>query len=161
MSNAKDNKKATGGTKAATSPTASKAAKDKEKTPQVSTDAGKTKAQQNSDKQTTGGEVASLGTQGKEAATGTQGTDADNQVTDKDLQIAANIVSGLAALAKSEPKATTEKRERIAKDLFAKKSGLSVIYFTSDFMPFGTENDAKQHASKLDNKIVTPITKED
>lgn len=161
MSNAKDNKKATGGTKKTTVAPASKAVKDKEKTPQVSTIAGETKDQQDSDKQTTGGEVASLGTQDENAATGTQGSDADNQVTDKDLKTAANIISGLAALAKTEPKAATEKRERIAKDLFAKKSGLSVIYFTSDLVPFGTENDAKQHAAKLTNKIVTPITKED
>lgn len=141
MSNAKDNKKATGGTKAATNATTQKAAENKEKTPQVSTNAGKTKDQQNSDKQTTGGEVTSLGTQGKDATTGAQGADTDNKV--------------------KEPKATTEKRERIAKDLFAKKSGLSVIYFTSDLMPFGTDNDAKQHAAKLDTKIVTPINRED
>lgn len=140
MSNAKDNKKATGGAKTTKNATTTQATESKEQTSQVPTNTGETKDQQNSDKQTTGGEVASLGTQGKSAETGEQGADTDNQV--------------------KKPKAITEKRERIAKDLFAKRSGLSVIYFTSDLVPFGTENDAKQHAATLDNKIVTPINRE-
>lgn len=60
-----------------------------------------------------------------------------------------------------EPKSVTEKRERIAKDVFANNTGLSVIFFTSDMMPFRTKSDALNHAFGLTNKKVTPINKED
>jgi|GEM_PF-6758137 len=61
---------------------------------------------------------------------------------------------------KSEPKQGSE-RKRIAKSVFSQKSSLSVIYFTSDLVPFSNESDALKHAAKLKDKTVTPITKED
>lgn len=60
-----------------------------------------------------------------------------------------------------EPKSLTEKRTRLAKQKFEEYPGLDTIYFTSDLLPFAKENDAVKHAQGLNNKIVTPVIKED
>lgn len=53
-----------------------------------------------------------------------------------------------------------EKINKIAADLFKKRS-YEALYFTADAVPFATENDAQQHAAKLENKAVVKRTKSD
>ncbi|NDV45501.1 hypothetical protein D0T49_00340 [Paludibacter sp. 221] len=58
-----------------------------------------------------------------------------------------------------EPKANAEKRTKIANDIFTKNSALNAVYFTSDFLPFGNENDARKHAVTLKDNTVTTISR--
>ena len=95
-----------------------------------------------SNQSSTSAESSGVDNQLEAGATGTQGSGDDSNKV------------------KSEPKQGSE-RKRIAKSVFSQKSGLSVIYFTSDLVPFGSESDALKHAAKLNDKTVTPITKED
>lgn len=54
-----------------------------------------------------------------------------------------------------EPESTTKKRDKIAAEVFA-GSTRTVLYFTSDLVPFASENDAIKHARTLkDQNIVT------
>lgn len=95
--------------------------------------------------------ATSSGTQAKAPTTETPGASSETEskeVKTKELPV-------------EKPNANTEKRKRIAKDLFAKNDGLTEIFFTSDFMPFAKEQDAKKHGAGLNDKTVTPITKED
>lgn len=92
----------------------------------------------------------SSGTQAKASTTPTQAASSETESKDVKNELQAE-----------KPNANTEKRKRIAKNLFAKNDGLTEIFFTSDFMPFAKEQDAKKHGSGLNDKTVTPITKED
>ncbi len=53
-----------------------------------------------------------------------------------------------------------EKINKVAASIFAKRN-YEALYFTSDGTPFETENTAKQHAAKLENKAVVKRTKSD
>lgn len=53
-----------------------------------------------------------------------------------------------------------EKINKVAASVFAKRN-YEALYFTSDGVPFETENTAKQHAAKLENKAVVKRTKSD
>lgn len=128
-----------------------------------------------------GGEIASLDTQNQSGSAATKGADSESGENDlnnqdddlsgiHDEQSAKEAIKGLikevidengGTVLTVEPKSVTEKRERIAKDVFANNTGLSVIFFTSDMMPFRTKSDALNHAFGLTNKKVTPINKED
>ena len=52
------------------------------------------------------------------------------------------------------------KIDEVARKLFAKRN-FKELYFTADCTPFTAENDAKQHAIKLENKAVIKRTKSD
>lgn len=60
---------------------------------------------------------------------------------------------------KSEPTEKTAQRDRIAKDIFVKNSGESVLYFTNDMIPFFEKTDAIKHSKGLDDKIIVTINK--
>lgn len=53
-----------------------------------------------------------------------------------------------------------EKINKVATELFAKRD-FEALYFTADCLPFSSENDAKRHADKLENKAVVKRTKTD
>ena len=53
-----------------------------------------------------------------------------------------------------------EKINKVAAELFAKRD-FEALYFTADCLPFSSENDAKRHADKLENKAVVKRTKTD
>lgn len=59
-----------------------------------------------------------------------------------------------------EPKETTEKRNRIAKDVFDKNAQCKVLYFTADLIPFFVKSDAFRHgAGTLKNDTVVTINR--
>lgn len=59
-----------------------------------------------------------------------------------------------------EPKETTEKRNRIAKDVFEKNAQCKVLYFTADLIPFFVKSDAIRHgADKLKNDTIVTINR--
>lgn len=60
----------------------------------------------------------------------------------------------------SEPKAKTEQRERIATEVFAKNHRKSVLYFTSDMIPFFEKTDAIKHIKELDDKTIVTVNKQ-
>lgn len=86
-----------------------------------------------------GEQSAIMDTETKDKGTGEQGAD-----------IASEVI---------ETKSDQE-RARIAKDIFAKNSKRTVLYFTSDMMPFFNENDAIKHTRDLSDKTIVPITKQ-
>lgn len=56
----------------------------------------------------------------------------------------------------NETKEVSDKRHRIASEVFRRNSGCKVLYFSSDFVPFFSKSDAVRHGSSLvDNTIVT------
>ncbi|MDL2290394.1 hypothetical protein LJB95_03220 [Paludibacteraceae bacterium OttesenSCG-928-F17] len=99
---------------------------------------------QNNSEQGADTQSASLDTQGENQTNGAQGGNTESEV-----------------IQPVEPKANAAKRNKIAKEVFSKNSGLSVVFFTSDFLPFGNNSDAHKHAATLTSKTVTPIHKED
>lgn len=60
----------------------------------------------------------------------------------------------------SEPKEKTAQRERIATEVFAKNHRRSVLYFTSDMIPFFEKTDAIKHIKGLDDKTIVTVNKE-
>ncbi|GAB6009564.1 hypothetical protein [Dysgonomonas reticulitermitis] len=60
----------------------------------------------------------------------------------------------------SEPKEKTAQRERIATEVFAKNHRKSVLYFTSDMIPFFEKTDAIKHIKGLDDKTIVTVNKE-
>lgn len=50
---------------------------------------------------------------------------------------------------------------RVAGEVFARHSGKSVLYFTSDNLPFFDREDAKQHAMALRDKSIIVINRTD
>ena len=86
----------------------------------------------------------------KESGTG-------DRVEDQELAIVAMMDKGEIL---DEPKETTDKRTRIAKDVFDKHSQCKVLYFTSDLIPFFAESDAIKHgAGKLKNDTIVTINR--
>lgn len=95
--------------------------------------------------QTEGVTDTNLDSEGEAEATGKEGIEAGGEgVTD----------------VPSEPKGKTEQRERIAKEVFAKNHRKSVLYFTSDMIPFFEKTDAIKHVKGLDNKTIITVNKE-
>jgi hypothetical protein len=59
-----------------------------------------------------------------------------------------------------EPKETTEKRNRIAKNVFDQNAQCKVLYFTADLIPFFVKSDAFRHgAGPLKNDTVVTINR--
>lgn len=135
----------------------------------------------NNSGQTTDTKPASLDNQSENSADGAQGGIVDSEVnlTIEQVNTSANpevikeivnnalkealneISEAQAVVTPTESKENTEKRKRIANDVFQKNSGFTKVFFTSDFLPFGNENDARKHAVTLKDTTVTPINKED
>lgn len=119
---------------------------------------------------TSGGEDSEMDSQPKEKGTGEQGGDTASEIklTEKDLPRHSHdpekVFSNDEAWTDkpAEPKADTEKRLRIAADIFKKNDRVDVLHFTSDFTPFFKENDAIKHTrtGKLADKTIISITKQ-
>lgn len=138
---------------------------------------------------TSSDENSEMDTQAEDKGTGWQGGDTENQLTDNSDQSTNEDNGGLSEIydeesAKdalkefikeviaenggkqetniNEPKADTEKRLRIAADIFKKNDRCEVLHFTSDFTPFFKENDAIKHTrtGKLSDKTIISIPKQ-
>ncbi len=112
----------------------------------------------------------------QETTTGKEGGGTGDQVnnnnqeldseTEETYQAAKEVITGMVgeALEESgiwdEPKETTEKRNRIAKDVFEKNARCKVLYFTADLIPFFVKSDAIKHgAGKLKNDTIVTINR--
>lgn len=113
----------------------------------------------------------------QETTTGKEGSEAGNQTvnendqelddeTEAAYQEAKEVIEKMVdnAIEESgildEPKETTEKRNRIAKDVFEKNAQCKVLYFTADLIPFFVKSDALRHgAGKLDNDTIVTINR--
>lgn len=102
--------------------------------------------------------------------TGDQTVNDNNQELDDETketyQAAKEVITGMVgeALEESgildEPKEKTEKRNRIAKDVFEKNAQCKVLYFTADLIPFFVKSDAIRHgADKLKNDTIVTINR--
>lgn len=110
-----------------------------------------------------------LDSESKAETTGEKGSEANNPVTDEnpeDVYDHAKVVisemvndaideSGIL----DEPKETTEKRNRIAADVFQKNTNCKVLYFTTDLIPFFVKSDAVRHGATLKNDTVVTINR--
>lgn len=102
-----------------------------------------------------------------------EGSGTGNQVTDNDPELdeeteetyreAKEVIRGLVSevlgekgFKVSESNEKTEKRNKVASDVFSKHSHRKTLYFTSDLIPFFEKSDANKHAATLkDNTVVT------
>lgn len=99
-------------------------------------------SKQNSGKQTDGAESSELDSESEAGTNGAEGNKTESSVK----ETAAAI----------EPEDVTEKRNRIAKDVFEKNTKCKALYFSSDLVPFFVKSDAVRHGSTLrDNTVVT------
>ncbi|MBF0576605.1 hypothetical protein [Dysgonomonas sp. GY617] len=130
--------------------------------------------------QTSGGESTSVDNETENKGTGEQGGDNGGTLNgtidievkpeispEKVREIVADELSRALSMAQAnidepanEPKADTDKRNRIAATIFAKESRFTALHFTSDFVPFGNENDAIKHTRSLANKTIITIKKQ-
>lgn len=58
-----------------------------------------------------------------------------------------------------EPKETTEKRNRIASDVFEKNTQCKKLHFTSDLVPFFLKSDAARHGATLEKDTIVTINR--
>ena len=102
---------------------------------------------------------------GKEGSGTGDRTVTDNQEVEDTYKEAKEVITGMVdeALEESgildEPKEATEKRNRIAKDVFEKNAQCKVLYFTSDMIPFFVNSDALRHAGTLKDDTVVTINR--
>lgn len=85
-------------------------------------------------------EAAELDTESKAKTNGEEGSETDDTVT-------------------AESEETTEQRNRIAADVFAKNSQCKELHFTSDLVPFFLKSDAVRHGATLDEDTIVTINK--
>lgn len=124
---------------------------------------------------TSGGENSEMDTQTENEGTGEQGGNAENiemynneeEAREFVRDIVLDELSRALTMAQAnvdepidEPKADTEKRLRIARDIFKPNDRCEVLYFTSDFIPFFYESDAVRHTRNLADKTIITITKQ-
>ncbi len=83
---------------------------------------------------------AQLDTESEAETTGAEGSEANDTVT-------------------AEPEETTEQRNRIADDVFAKNTQCKELYFTSDLVPFFLKSDAVRHGATLDDDTIVTINR--
>jgi hypothetical protein len=107
---------------------------------------------------------------GKEGGgTGDQAVIGNDQELDDETKVAyreAEVIEKMVdnAIKESEtldePKETTEKRNRIAKDVFDKNAQCKALYFTADLIPFFVKSDAFRHgAGTLKNDTIVTINR--
>lgn len=108
----------------------------------------------------TGGDPSNQGGADNEE---TSGGESDDEETFRE---AAEAITGMVseALESSgildEPAEVTEKRNRIAKDVFAKNPQCKELFFTADLIPFFVKSDAYRHGTiTLKNGVVVTINR--
>lgn len=122
--------------------------------------------------ETSSGENSEMDTQTENKGTGEQGGEAGSEIKPAEIdpekvrEIVIDEMSRALSMSQDivdapvEPKADTEKRQRIADDVFKKNSRCHVLHFTSDFVPFFNENDAIKNTRKLADKTIITIKKQ-
>lgn len=100
-------------------------------------------SEQNSGEQTDGAESSELDSESEAGTNGAEGNEIESPIGEPG--------------ATNEPEEVTEKRDRIAKDVFEKNSNCKVLYFTADLVPFFAKSDALRHGANAlnDDTIVT------
>ena len=99
----------------------------------------------------------------EEAGQGADGKELDIE-TEETYKEAKKVITGMVDEALEsvldEPKETTEKRNRIAKDVFDKNAQCNVLYFTADLIPFFGKSDAFRHgAGTLKNDTIVTVNR--
>lgn len=103
---------------------------------------------QNSSEQANGTKSAGMDTGSETGTDGKKGNKVKNSITNGKNEILL------------EPPKITEKRNRIAKDVFDKNTNCKVLYFTADLVPFFIESDALRHGvNALQNKSIVTINR--
>jgi len=146
----------------------------KNETPEIHSDSEQSTVETVGSGQTEGVTDTVLDSESEAKPTGKEGIEAGGEgVTDEDLERMnqrANetplIKEDILKMAEQfdnqvrEPKAKTAQRERIATEVFAKNHRKSVLYFTSDMIPFFEKTDAIKHIKGLDDKTIVTVNKE-
>ena len=126
----------------------------KNETPEIHSDSEQSTVETVGSGQTEGVTDTVLDSESEAETTGEEGIEAGGEITgeeskrDQDVNIP------------SEPKEKTAQRERIATEVFAKNHRKSVLYFTSDMIPFFEKTDAIKHIKGLDDKTIVTVNKE-
>jgi hypothetical protein len=108
------------------------------------------------------------------APTVSQATDAAEQEAFKDKSVqqagngkASDAEQSTEVAGNSEAGAAAEKGDKgndkigkIAKEVFKNNTNLQVIYFTSDFLPFGAKQHAEAHAASLKDTSIVEVEKD-
>lgn len=146
----------------------------KNETPEIHSDSEQSTVETVGSGQTEGVTDTIMDSESEAETTGKEGIEAGGEgVTDEDLE-RMNQRANETPLTKEdilklaeqfdnqvrEPKEKTAQRERIATEVFAKNHRKSVLYFTSDMIPFFEKTDAIKHIKGLDNKTIVTVNKE-
>jgi hypothetical protein len=99
--------------------------------------------EQGSGKQANDERASRLDSENQAAAVVPEGSEIDDQISEM----------------LDEVKERTEKRNKIAADVFSKHSHRDTIYFTNDMIPFFERSDANRHAATLKNNAVITINR--
>lgn len=59
-----------------------------------------------------------------------------------------------------KPNANMDKFKAIAKGIFERSNNFSILFFTSDSIPFKTKADALKHTGSLEDKTIVTVNKE-
>lgn len=146
----------------------------KNETPEIHSDSEQSTVETVGSGQTEGVTDTVLDSESEAGTTGKEGIEAGGEgVTDEDLEhmnqraketpLTKEDILKLAEQFDNqvrEPKEKTEQRERIATEVFAKNHRKSVLYFTSDMIPFFEKTDAIKHIKGLDDKTIVTVNKE-
>lgn len=152
----------------------------KNETPEIHSDSEQSTVETVGSGQTEGVTDTVLDSESEAETTGKEGIEAGGEIAGGDLDEESELdkldpamqkaVAGAALEAinkalktsdvPSEPKEKTAQRERIATEVFAKNHRKSVLYFTSDMIPFFEKTDAIKHIKGLDDKTIVTVNKE-
>ena len=129
----------------------------KNETPEIHSDSEQSTVETVGGGQTEGVTDTVLDSENKTETDGTERIEAGGEIGEQNITLTE---SPEKIFQPSEPKAKTEQRERIAKEVFAKNHRKSVLYFTSDMIPFFEKTDAIKHIKGLDDKTIVTVSKE-
>jgi len=138
----------------------------KNETPEIHSDSEQSTVETVGSGQTEGVTDTVLDSESEAEATGKEGIEAGGEkLTKDDLLTKEEFLDAMKKSfdilnVPSEPKEKTAQRERIATEVFAKNHRKSVLYFTSDMIPFFEKTDAIKHIKGLDDKTIVTVNKE-
>lgn len=137
----------------------------KNETPEVHSDSEQSTVETVGSGQTEGVTDTVLDSESEAETTGKEGIEAGGKIGEQKVTLTESDLPRHShdpekIFQPSEPKAKTEQRERIAKDVFAKNHRKSVLYFTSDMIPFFEKTDAIKHIKELDDKTIVTVNKQ-
>lgn len=138
----------------------------KNKTPEIHSDSEQSTVETVGSGQTEGVTDTVLDSESEAETTGKEGIETGaEKLTKDDLLTKEEFLDAMKKSfdilnVPSEPKEKTAQRERIATEVFAKNHRKSVLYFTSDMIPFFEKTDAIKHIKGLDDKTIVTVNKE-